>query len=83
MKERRALMLDLARKVELNASDLAYIEALENGKPFEFAKFCIRTFDAEILRYYAGMIDKIQGDTIPMTGPYTTFTQKVPIGVCG
>ena len=40
-------------------------------------------FITEILKYYAGWTDKIHGDTIPMNGPYLSYTQPVPVGVCG
>ena len=40
-------------------------------------------FSTEILRYYAGWTDKIHGQTIPMTGDYLSFTQSIPVGVCG
>lgn len=40
-------------------------------------------FSTEILRYYAGWTDKKHGQTIPMQGNYLSFTQQVPVGVCG
>jgi aldehyde dehydrogenase (NAD+) len=81
--ERRNLILDLARQIELNASDLAYLESLENGKPYEFCKYTTAKFEPEVLRYYAGWVDKIRGSTIPMDGPYQAMTFKEPVGVCG
>jgi aldehyde dehydrogenase (NAD+) len=39
-------------------------------------------FGSEILRYYAGWTDKIEGDTIPISGPYLCYTRKEPMGVC-
>ncbi len=35
------------------------------------------------MRYYAGVADKIHGDTIPSDGPHFTYTRKEPVGVCG
>ena len=35
------------------------------------------------LEYYSGWSDKIVGKTIPVDGPYFTYTRHEPIGVCG
>src|SRR5213593_767441 len=35
------------------------------------------------LRYYAGWADKIVGDTLPVEGPFFTYTLREPIGVVG
>jgi len=37
----------------------------------------------EILRYYAGWTEKMHGQTLPMTGPFLSYTRKDPVGVCG
>src|SRR5262249_45118067 len=34
-------------------------------------------------RYYAGWADKIEGKTIPISGPYFCYTLHEPVGVCG
>lgn len=40
-------------------------------------------FSAKCLEYYAGWSDKIFGKTIPVDGPFFTYTRHEPIGVCG
>jgi acyl-CoA reductase-like NAD-dependent aldehyde dehydrogenase len=35
------------------------------------------------LEYFAGMATKIQGDTIPVPGPYVNMTLREPLGVIG
>ncbi len=37
----------------------------------------------DCLRYYGGLADKIQGDTIPVNGPYFCYTRREPVGVVG
>ena len=34
-------------------------------------------------RYYAGWADKNYGKTIPIDGPYFSYTRHEPVGVCG
>ncbi len=71
----------LADLIEKNIDELASLETLDNGKPVAMAKYDIG-FAIEILRYYAGWTDKIEGDTIPITGPYLCYTRKEAVGVC-
>ena len=37
----------------------------------------------ECFRYYAGWADKIDGKTLPVSGPYFSYTRHEPIGVVG
>jgi len=79
--ERGRLMYKLADLVEKHQDELAALEALDNGKPFSFAKaadiaLCIKTY-----RYYAGWADKIHGQTIPIGGPHFCYTKEEPVGV--
>lgn len=81
--ERGRLMYKLADLMEKHQDELAALEALDNGKPFGFAKaadiaLCIKTY-----RYYAGWADKIHGQTIPIGGPHFCYTKQEPVGVCG
>jgi len=54
---------------------------LDNGKPVSHAMMDIG-FAMEIARYYAGWTDKIQGTTIPISGPHFCYTREEPVGVC-
>ena len=40
-------------------------------------------FAIRCLEYYSGWADKISGKTIPVDGPFFTYTRHEPIGVCG
>ena len=45
---------------------LQSLETLDNGKPFKPAVFDM-FFSIQVMRYYAGWADKIQGKTIPVS----------------
>lgn len=81
--DRGKLMLDLADLIERDAEQLAALEALDNGKPFSIAKAADVFFSAQTLRYYGGWADKIHGKTIPIRGPFVSYTRQEPVGVVG
>lgn len=59
--ERGHLLLKLADLVEKNQDELAALEALDNGKPFGFAKAADIALAIKTYRYYGGWADKIHG----------------------
>ena len=82
--KRAALMYALADLMERNASELAELEALDNGKPVGLAKAIDVRLAIEHLRYFAGWPTKIVGQTIPVSQPgMHVYTRKEPVGVCG
>lgn len=72
--QRRNLILRLAEEIEDHIEEFAYLEALDNGKPYEFLAKGEMKFNVDVFRYYAGWTDKIQGNTIPMNGPFQAIT---------
>lgn len=78
--ERGRLLYDLAASIRDEADRLTEIEMLDNGKPLSQAKSdvegCARYFE-----YYAGIADKIQGESIPLTQDYVDYTRREPLGV--
>jgi aldehyde dehydrogenase (NAD+) len=81
--DRGKLLLDLADLVERDAEQLAALESLDNGKPYSVALAADVFFTAQTLRYYAGWADKIHGKTIPIRGPFVSYTRNEPVGVVG
>jgi aldehyde dehydrogenase (NAD+) len=67
--DRRNLILKLADEIEKNRDELAHLESLDNGKPFNFI-WGEMSLTIDVFRYYAGWTDKILGSTIPMNGPF-------------
>lgn len=76
-------MYKLADLIEKNHDEIAALEALDNGKTFNFAKAADIALVIKVLRYYAGYADKIHGQTIPIGGPYLAYTKEEPVGVVG
>src|SRR3981189_1388044 len=81
---RRAVPMNkLAGLSERPADELAQLEALDNGKPYHVARAADLPLTIACYRYYAGWADKNQGKTIPVNGPYFTYTKHEPVGVAG
>ncbi len=79
--ERGVLMLRLADIVSANVERLAQLETKDNGKIIREMRNLMSAIPVS-LRYFAGMADKIQGDTIPVNKPdMLNFTLREPIGV--
>ena len=81
--QRGRLLYRWADLIEKNLEELALLETLDNGKPISESRGWDAPGTAAVLRYYAGWADKIHGQTIPISGPYFTFTKREPVGVCG
>lgn len=77
------LLLKLASIVEQNSDLLSKIDALDGGKPFESnAKNDLNQI-VEILTYYAGYADKIDGKYINLGPDKYVVEVKEPFGVVG
>jgi aldehyde dehydrogenase (NAD+) len=81
--ERARLLNKLADAIEANLQELAALETLDNGKPIGDALGADLPLTLQCYRYYAGWADKIYGQTIPINGPYFTYTRHEPVGVVG
>lgn len=82
-RERGRLMLKWADLIDLNQAAMARLEVLDNGKPITEALGYDIPSAAATIRYFAGWADKLEGKTIPVSGPYFTHTRHEPVGVCG
>jgi aldehyde dehydrogenase (NAD+) len=81
--ERGELMRRLAALVLENAEEIAQLETRDNGKLLKEMRAQAKNLP-EALIYFAGMADKIQGDTIPVNKRnILNFTTREPIGVVG
>jgi acyl-CoA reductase-like NAD-dependent aldehyde dehydrogenase len=76
-------MFKLVDLIEKNHDELTHLEALDSGKPVEFARAADVPIMINTFKYYAGWADKIHGMTIPMNGPFVNHTRMEPVGVCG
>lgn len=77
----RNAMLAIADAIMRHRQELAELESQDVGKPISAALAEAESV-AEVFRYYAGAIDKLTGETIPVDGG-VTMTFHEPIGVVG
>lgn len=81
--ERGKLVRKLGELVLANADALAAIECRDNGKLLKEMRAQMRAIPDSYL-YFAGMADKLQGDSIPVNKLDTlNFNTREPIGVVG
>ncbi|TVQ43754.1 MAG: aldehyde dehydrogenase family protein [Gammaproteobacteria bacterium] len=86
--ERTRILLAFAALAEQHAGTITELAVLDNGMPWAIAESCA-PFCAMFLRYYAGWISKISGQTLPSAAlgkkpsQLHAYTQREPIGVVG
>ena len=79
--ERGKLIRRLAQLIEQNGDGLAEIETRDNGKLISEMRAQVSVLP-DVYHYFAGMADKIQGETIPVNKQdMFNFTLREPIGV--
>lgn len=78
--ERREHLLALAKTIREHSEWLARLETAENGRPIPQSHSLV-TGSARYFEYYAGVTDKIEGETIPVSGEYLDYTVREPLGV--
>ncbi len=81
--KRAEILWRLADLIEANADELAALETADNGKPIFESRQVDLPSVIETFRYYAGLANKVQGDTIPVKGPFLNYTLREPVGVIG
>ncbi|HUO25780.1 MAG TPA: aldehyde dehydrogenase family protein [Candidatus Aquilonibacter sp.] len=87
--ERGRLLWKLSDLLEEHTEEFAYLESLDNGKPLVVARVADVPLAVDLFRYMAGWATKIEGNTIPISVPYTpgakylAYTLREPIGVAG
>jgi len=81
--DRGRILLKLADLVEANAEDLARLESLDTGHPLRDSLNLDVPRTAACFRYFGGMADKFQGETIPVEAGFLNYTLREPVGVVG
>src|SRR6266487_195724 len=87
--ERGRLIWKLGDLIDAHVEEFAYLDSLDNGKPLTIARAADVPLAAELFRYMAGWTTKIEGNTIPLSVPYTpkakyhSYTLREPVGVVG
>ena len=79
--ERAKFLRAIGDQLKNNAELLGKIETRDTGKMYKETKFQA-SYIAEYYYYYAGLVDKIEGSTLPIDKPdMQVFTTREPIGV--
>jgi aldehyde dehydrogenase (NAD+) len=78
--ERGRILQRAAAIIRRDAQQLAFVESLDSGKPLREAKGDVETA-ARSFEYYAGVADKLRGDTIPLGLDFLSLTLHEPVGV--
>ncbi|MGQ9896572.1 MAG: aldehyde dehydrogenase family protein [Acidobacteriota bacterium] len=84
--ERGRLIWKLADLVEQHLEEFAQLETLDNGKPLTVSRVADVPLAVDLFRYMAGWATKIEGETIPLSVPgstYLAYTLREPVGVVG
>ncbi len=78
---RGKLLRRLAEKLAEHSEELGRIETVDTGKLFKETRWQAN-YIAEFFQYYAGLADKISGETLPIDKPdMLTMTLREPLGV--
>ena len=78
--ERGRIMQRIAQGLRDRAEELATLESRDNGKPLRQARTDVQVA-ARYFEFFAGIADKIMGNTIPLGPGFIDFTVREPIGV--
>lgn len=81
-RDRTRMLYRLAELIREHLETLAQLESHNVGKPIRDARDEVN-LAADCFEYYAGAINKIGGQTIPVAAAGTSLTFREPIGVCG
>jgi aldehyde dehydrogenase (NAD+)/betaine-aldehyde dehydrogenase len=78
--ERGRMMQRIAHMLRDRAEELATLESRDNGKPLKQARTDVQVA-ARYFEFFAGVADKIMGNTIPLGPGFLDYTVREPIGV--
>jgi aldehyde dehydrogenase (NAD+) len=78
--ERGRVLNRIAQAIRDRAEEIALLESKDNGKPLRQARTDVQVA-ARYFEFYAGVADKIMGNTIPLPSGMLDYTVREPIGV--
>lgn len=82
-RDRGRILNRVALLLDKHKEEFAELETLNNGKPINETRNADLPLAIETFEYYAGLADKIHGDTIPVNGNFFNYTLREPAGVVG
>ncbi|MDE2127299.1 MAG: aldehyde dehydrogenase family protein [Armatimonadetes bacterium] len=79
--ERAEALWRLGDIIRADQDDLARLESANNGKTVREAGRGDLPPAADIFHYCSGLVRSVCGETIPVDGPFLTYTLRAPVGV--
>ncbi len=80
--ERGHILQRAAALLRERNEELALLEVRDTGKPYQEAVAVDILSGAEVIEYYAGLADKIQGEYQDLGGSNFFYSRREPLGVC-
>lgn len=80
--ERGRILKRAADLLRERNDELAILEVLDTGKPLQEANCVDIQTGADVIEYYAGLADKIQGDFQDLSADNFFYSRREPLGVC-
>ena len=80
-RDRGRLLMKLSLLIRERTEELAQLESLSAGKPIAGARGEMGAV-ANCFEYYAGAVNKVFGQTVPVAANGTGLTFREPLGVC-
>lgn len=81
--DRGRLLYKAAQMLWENLDRLAEIESTDNGLPINETKYIAMPVTIDVLEFYAGLANKVQGETLASPGNRFNYTLREPLGVVG
>eukprot|EP01037_Dinobryon_pediforme_P006508 gene6508-6577_t len=78
--DRSAILYRAGQLMRRDIARLSVAETLDSGKTLQEAQWDVLA-SARMFEYYAGIADKLQGTTIPLSLDYVSMTMNEPVGV--
>ncbi|WCN07854.1 betaine-aldehyde dehydrogenase [Marinomonas mediterranea] len=80
--ERGRILKRAADLLREKNDELALLEVLDTGKPIQEASVVDIETGADVIEYYAGLTDKVQGDYQDLGAGNFYYTRREPLGIC-
>ncbi|SBS29859.1 NAD/NADP-dependent betaine aldehyde dehydrogenase [Marinomonas aquimarina] len=80
--ERGRILKRAADLLRENNEEIAKLEVLDTGKPLQEAIVVDIQTGADVIEYYAGLADKIQGDFQDLDADSFFYSRREPLGIC-
>lgn len=87
--ERQRILYKIGDLIMENRDELAYLESLDNGKPYKIAKAADIPLTADLFHYMAGWSRTLEGSVVPVSdiavpgAEFHAYTVREPVGVVG